>query len=772
MKKILLLITAVMLLTAEGYSQAPGILNYQGVARNSVGNVLVNQNITLRLTIRNNTAAGPTVYQESRAVTTNPFGLFNVQVGSPGASGVSGTVTGVNWAVGAKFLQVEINPNGGSTFINIGTAQLASVPYSLFAAAAGDFILPFNKTQNDNGTLFKITNSGTNSGSTALEGLTNSTAGSANALIGTVTSAAPGGFSAGVRGINNGTGGNGIGVYGSQAGSGWGVYGTTPSGIGVNGNSSSGTGVYGSSNTGVAGIFTISNSASTADALQANTSGTGWAATITSSNATPSALRTTGGLRFTGINEANNRILTSDASGNATWKDAAAVGIVTGSGILNYVSKWTPDGATLGNSQIFDDGNNVGVGTITPSERMHVYGGRLLVQNNNPITVLPAATWVDEDVRINSGDAQLALYSLQDGLSSGAISFKEVDGTGALTNQWAFQRRTDGSFDIGFGIGADPGAATSVIKALSNGNIGIGITTPTERLNVNGRILVDNSPITVLPAAMWSDEDIRINSVDAQLSLYSLQNGVGSGAISLKEVDGTGNLTNQWALKRQTDGSFDIGYGTGANPGVVGSVIRTLSNGNVGIGTTAPTAKLDVAGAFKLADGTEGAGKVLTSDAAGNASWQDFIIPAIHMSAASTTAFVTVPPSTQTNITTQWGALDEAGGANYNPATGEYTIPVTGYYSVFLHLEWNDPAPSSGADLIFGQITVNGTGVARSYSSTSIAGNIPAAAHAQVERNFNAGDIIRFSANQNTSGPMNLVQNSNACKFGIHLIHR
>ena len=160
---------------------------------------------------------------------------------------------------------------------------------------------------------------------------------------------------------------------------------------------------------------------------------------------------------------------------------------------------------------------------------------------------------------------------------------------------------------------------------------------------------------------MWSDEDIRINSVDAQLSLYSLQNGVGSGAISLKEVDGTGNLTNQWALKRQTDGSFDIGYGTGANPGVVGSVIRTLSNGNVGIGTTAPTAKLDVAGAFKLADGTEGAGKVLTSDAAGNASWQDFIIPAIHMSAASTTAFVTVPPSTQTNITTQWGALDEAG---------------------------------------------------------------------------------------------------------------
>ena len=312
MKKILLLMTMVLLLTAEGFSQAPGILNYQGVARNSVGNVLVNQNISLRLTIRNLTAAGAVVYQESRAVTTNPFGLFNVQLGSPGASGVTGTIPGVNWAVGAKFIQVEIDPNGGSSFINIGTAQLASVPYSLFATTAGDLILPFNKTQNDNGTLFKITNSGTNSGSTALEGLTNSTAGSANAIIGTVTSASPGGFSAGVRGINNGTGGSGIGVYGSQAGSGWGVYGNTPSGIGVygnttsgiglSGNSTSGAGVVGQSNTGVAGIFTITNAASTADALQANTTGTGWAATITSSNATPRALRTTGGLRFTGIN--------------------------------------------------------------------------------------------------------------------------------------------------------------------------------------------------------------------------------------------------------------------------------------------------------------------------------------------------------------------------------------------------------------------------------------------------------------------------------------
>ena len=44
----------------------------------------------------------------------------------------------------------------------------------------------------------------------------------------------------------------------------------------------------------------------------------------------------------------------------------------SGSGTLNYVPKWTPDGATLGNSQIFDNGTNVGIGTSSPTAKFHV----------------------------------------------------------------------------------------------------------------------------------------------------------------------------------------------------------------------------------------------------------------------------------------------------------------------------------------------------------------------------------------------------------------
>ncbi len=74
-----------------------------------------------------------------------------------------------------------------------------------------------------------------------------STGGSHAGLLGQMTSTSQGSFSTGVRGINNGTSGNGIGVWGSQDGGGWGVYGTSNDGRGVYGRAfnTGGVGVYG-----------------------------------------------------------------------------------------------------------------------------------------------------------------------------------------------------------------------------------------------------------------------------------------------------------------------------------------------------------------------------------------------------------------------------------------------------------------------------------------------------------------------------------------------
>ena len=117
-------------------AQAPSQINYQGIARNPGGDVFPNQSMTLRLKIHDGSAAGPVVYSETRNVTTNSFGLFNVAIGSAGASSMTGTIAGVNWGLGSKFLQVELDPNGGSGFINMGTTQLLSVPYALYASGA------------------------------------------------------------------------------------------------------------------------------------------------------------------------------------------------------------------------------------------------------------------------------------------------------------------------------------------------------------------------------------------------------------------------------------------------------------------------------------------------------------------------------------------------------------------------------------------------------------------------------------------------------------
>ncbi|MBI1762222.1 MAG: hypothetical protein HYR56_12385, partial [Acidobacteria bacterium] len=103
--------------------------------------------------------------------------------------------------------------------------------------------------------IFAATNAGTGD---AVQATNSNTGANIAAVRGIISSTTPGGFSAGVRGLNNGAGGLGVGVYGSHAGSGWGVYGTAANGIGVNGTVSgtSGVGVYGSAQfTGLAGSF-------------------------------------------------------------------------------------------------------------------------------------------------------------------------------------------------------------------------------------------------------------------------------------------------------------------------------------------------------------------------------------------------------------------------------------------------------------------------------------------------------------------------------------
>ena len=130
------LIIITLLMSFSAFAQAPNLLNYQGVARNTVGNPLPNQTMKLRLSVHDLLPSGAIVYSEIRQITTNLGGLFSVQIGSAGASSSTGTIAGVNWLVGDKFLQVELDPASNNNYLDIGTVQLVSVPYSFAAGSA------------------------------------------------------------------------------------------------------------------------------------------------------------------------------------------------------------------------------------------------------------------------------------------------------------------------------------------------------------------------------------------------------------------------------------------------------------------------------------------------------------------------------------------------------------------------------------------------------------------------------------------------------------
>ncbi|MES2447374.1 MAG: hypothetical protein V4546_09345 [Bacteroidota bacterium] len=111
-------------------------INYQGVARKADGSPVAEQNVTLRLSIHDGGANSPVVYSETRTILTNKFGLFTTIIGSSGASSQTGNFSTIIWATGNKFLQVEIDPTGGNSFLNMGTSQLQSVPYAIYASQA------------------------------------------------------------------------------------------------------------------------------------------------------------------------------------------------------------------------------------------------------------------------------------------------------------------------------------------------------------------------------------------------------------------------------------------------------------------------------------------------------------------------------------------------------------------------------------------------------------------------------------------------------------
>lgn len=136
MRKLATLFTIMVMCLVGVFAQAPEKFNYQAVVRNASNTLVTNAQVGVRVNILKGSTGGSEVYVETQTTTTNANGLMTIAIG--GGNAQQGAFANIDWANGPYFLKTETDPNGGSNYSVTSTQQLLSVPYALYAKAAGN----------------------------------------------------------------------------------------------------------------------------------------------------------------------------------------------------------------------------------------------------------------------------------------------------------------------------------------------------------------------------------------------------------------------------------------------------------------------------------------------------------------------------------------------------------------------------------------------------------------------------------------------------------
>jgi hypothetical protein len=321
-----------------------------------------------------------------------------------------------------------------------------------------------------------------------------------------------------------------------------------------------------------------------------------------------------GNIKTTGLilptNAATGKVLTSDASGNATWQTASG-----GSG------SWTING----NDQYNNNTGNVGIGVTAPTSKFEVGGvitsqGLSVGVQNASSTVATATTklllqeenpWIElKDMTYVGGVQDASTVGIK--LSTSNSNFSITNGLVGATNGFAIKDNsiTNPAPPIFMRPGEDLvfGALAPVLSPQYNskiqfsGNVGM-----SNNLVTLGKVLIGDGSA----AEVFGTERFEVKGNIKSTGLI-----IPTNAAAGKVLTSDANGMAAWADATGGSSAWTVNANNMYNSNA----------GNIGIGTAAPASTLHVAGILTATGITmtqnAGAGKVLVSDATGNASWQ------------------------------------------------------------------------------------------------------------------------------------------------------
>ena len=126
MKKLILYLLFSLAIINLVVAQNTKGIHFQGIARSENGIILANKQITLRISILNDTTHSDIEYQEIKSVTTNVLGLFytNIGVAEAGKIMTTGSFEAIQWQQENKYLLIEVDPNNSLHFLQAGFEKI------------------------------------------------------------------------------------------------------------------------------------------------------------------------------------------------------------------------------------------------------------------------------------------------------------------------------------------------------------------------------------------------------------------------------------------------------------------------------------------------------------------------------------------------------------------------------------------------------------------------------------------------------------------------